>query len=74
MNNSDLNDMGQIPKDGSTSPFDKLKTEVYWYYHQGETKIWLLGSLREGTDFKSQVATVLNIIRVISKLNTTLIV
>ena len=69
MNNLDLNDMGQIHKDGSTFPFDKPKTEVYWYYHQGETKIWLLGSFREGTDFKSQVATVLNIIRVISKYN-----
>ena len=66
-NSSDLNNIGQIPEEGPTTPFDKPKTEVYWYYRRGEIKIKLLGSLRDEKHFKSQVATVLNIIRAISK-------
>ena len=61
----DLNNMGKIPKDGPTAPFDKPKTESYLYYRRGETKIRLLGSLDEEKHFKSKV--VLNIICVISK-------
>ena len=69
LTSSDLNNMGQLPEKGPTAPIDKPKTEVYWYYRRGETKIRLLGSLREEKHFKSQVATVLNITRVISHYN-----
>jgi len=68
-NSSDLNNIGQIPEEGPTTPFDKPKTEVYWYYRRGEIKIKLLGSLRDEKHFKSQVATILNITHVISNYN-----
>ena len=68
LNRSDQNTMDQnisneTPKIGPTSPLDKPKTEVYFYYRQGETKIRLLGTLREENSIKSEVTKVLKYIR-----------
>ena len=64
LNSSDQNIMVQnisdeSPDVGATFPLDKPKTEVYLYYRRGETKIRLLGTLREETTFKSKVTNTL---------------
>ena len=64
LNSSDQNIMVQnisdeSPDVGPTFPLDKPKAEVYLYYCRGETKIRLLGTLREETIFKSKVTNTL---------------
>ena len=44
------------PKEESTAPLEKPKTDVYWYTRGGETRIRLLGTVTEKRSFRSQVS------------------